>query len=175
MIFGDSSYIYVLLFSLSQVMVIYHIIYSEKTNFSELKRRILELWVNFKQNPLESLLLILVIYLIFWMLIVLVGLLFGLTLNTTNGPLFFFFTLAARMVLVKLFYSFVLFIFTGNREQWYSNLSLNPLILLALIPTTMSYYFLVLPIIMEFQFILSAKITIIFNSLGKLASTIEKT
>lgn len=39
----------------------------------------------------------------------------------------------------------------------------------------MFYYFLVLPIFIELQFLLSAKIIIIFNNLGKLASTIGKT
>lgn len=114
--FGDSSYIYVLLYSLTLIMVINHIIYSEKINIYELKSRILGLWVNFKQNPFEFLLEILLIYFFFWMLIVLVGLIFGLTLNITNWPLFYF-TLAARIVFVKLLFYFVLLVFTRNREQ----------------------------------------------------------
>ena len=80
-----------------------------------------------------------------------------------------------RFVLVKLLFSSVLFVLTGNREQWYSSLSLNPLILLALIPTAMFSFFLVLPNLGEFQYLLSAKLDIIFNHLNKLPPTIGKT
>ena len=86
----------------------------------------------------------------------------------------FCFTLATRIVLVNLLFSFVLLVFTGNREQWYTNLSLNPLILLALIPITMFHYFLVLPIFTEFHCLLLANIKNLFNFLGELAYTIGK-
>lgn len=82
--FGESSYKYVLLYSLAINMVIFEIFNKKKTNFTELKGKICKLWDIFKKNPSRCVVLVILTSLFLWIFVVSVGYIFGLTLNTTT-------------------------------------------------------------------------------------------
>lgn len=64
----------------------------------------------------------------------------------------------ARTVLIKLLISLVLLPVVRNREEWYNTIGLNPIIILALIPSTLIYYNYILPQIVGIKLTLLNKI-----------------
>lgn len=102
-----------------------------------------------------------------------IGAVLGVTICTESWELFYV-TLVTRFVALKLIISVLRLYFNNNIEEFYGNIALSPLILLAFIPSTLFYYFYLLPIYIELQGVILDNFHIMKNNLVKLALSLIK-
>lgn len=96
-----------------------------------------------------------------------------MTICTVSWVLFYV-TLVSRFVALKLVISVIRLYLNKNIEEFYENIALSPYILLAFIPSTLLYYYCLIPFYVELQEIIIGKFQVIKNNLVKLALTLMK-
>lgn len=167
------SHIHVFFLGAGVIMLIMNIITNDSNiKLSIIKQKIIQLWIIFKSNPSDSIKKVLVLISAFLIFSWSISAVLGITISTQSWGLFYV-TLISRFVAFKLIFSIIKLYVNENIYEYYKTLSISPIILVCLIPSTALYYSYCLPFYIEVQKVILCNFQSIEANLINLSSELK--